>query len=172
MTASVPFKRPTRKSTPFHEFSKYENGKIRNLRFNVNALADFEEKTGMGFAMLMGQRAVFASARAMIWAGLKHEDARLTIEDVGELLSDYLGDESFTPEQHNINMILMVAIQASIEQGALGRRDQKAVDDLREQLMGSDPNALPSPETISGSSQTDNSGPSGSSEPKNTPTEN
>jgi hypothetical protein len=123
MAKQIPFeKKPARSTTPFTEFSAYENGRKRRLKFNVNALADFEQETGMGFAQLMKQRAMFASARAMLWAGLKHEDRGLTIDRVGELLSDYLTDDSegVEPGSHNIDAILMVAIQAAIDQRALG----------------------------------------------------
>lgn len=127
--------RVSRPTTRFTEFSPYENGRVRRLRFDVNALADFEQETGMGFAQLMKQRAVFASARAMIWAGLKHEDRALSIEGVGMFLSDYLTDESVEPGTHSIDSILMVAIEAAIEQGALGRRvkepDPEHLDDDR-----------------------------------------
>lgn len=115
-------KKLARMTTPFREFSSYEEGRVRNLKFDVNALADFEQETGMGFAQLMKQRAVFASARAMLWAGLKHEDRALTIEDVGNLLSDYLRDEEVGEHVHSIDAILMVTIEAAVEHGALGRR--------------------------------------------------
>lgn len=123
---------PKRKSTsPFNEFSKYENGKRRNLKFDVNALADFEQETGMGFGLLMKQRAVFASARAMLWAGLKHEDRALTIEDVGDLLGQYIKDEE--AENQTINTILMVAITAAVDQGALGKLDVKKAEAVNEE---------------------------------------
>lgn len=114
-------KKPTRRTSPFNEFSPYENGRKRDLKFNVNALADFEQETGMGFAQMMKQRAVFGSARAMIWAGLKWQDRGLTIEKVGELLSEYLQDPEVEEGAHTIDTILSVAIGAAVEQGALGR---------------------------------------------------
>lgn len=123
-----PYKKPARITTPFREFSPYENGRIRNLKFDVNALADFEQETGMGFAQLMRQRAVFASARAMLWAGLKHEDRGLRVEDVGNLLSDYMRDETVKHGEHTIDTILMVAIEAAVEQGALGRAQPNESD--------------------------------------------
>ena len=56
-----------KQTSRFTLFSKYENGRVRNLRFDVNALADFEQETGMGFAQLMKQKAIFGTARAMAW---------------------------------------------------------------------------------------------------------
>lgn len=134
-------KKPARITTPFKEFSPYEEGRIRNLKFDVNALADFEQETGMGFAQLMKQRAVFASARAMLWAGLKHEDRALTIEDVGNLLSDYLRDEEVPKGEHSIDAILMVTIEAAVEHGALGRRDDGKVETADGEIIDADPGA-------------------------------
>jgi hypothetical protein len=93
----------------------------------------------------MKQRAMFASARAMLWAGLKHEDRGLTIEGVGMLLSEYLRDEEVEAGTHNIDSILMVAIAAAVEQGALGRQkdpEPEPTDENDEKELGdgSDPN--------------------------------
>lgn len=132
-------KKPVRQTTDFLEFSPYENGRRRKLRFDINALADFEQETGMGFAQLMKQKAVFASARAMLWAGLKHEDRALTIESVGDLLSDYLRDEDVPQGAHTIDTILMVAIEAAVDQGALGRMVSKEEEQPAEEPV---PNVL------------------------------
>lgn len=134
------FKKPTPRTTPFKEFAPYENGRVRNLKFDVNALADFEQETGMGFAQLMRQRAIFASARAMLWAGLKREDRGLQIEQVGELLGEYLRDENVAPGSHTIDDILMVAIGAAVEQGALGRQAKEPTEEERQLPEGEDPN--------------------------------
>lgn len=114
-----------RMSSPFREFMKYEGGRERTLRFDVNALADFEQETGMGFAQLMKQRAIFANARAMLWAGLKHEDRGISIEYVGDLIGDYLTDDDIEDGDHTIDTLLMVAFEAAIEQRALGLRKSK-----------------------------------------------
>jgi hypothetical protein len=141
-----PEKKPVKTRSEFKEFSKYENGRIRFLQFDVNALADFEEKTGMGFAQLMQQKAVFASARAMLWAGLKRNDRALTIEYVGDLISMYLKDEDVPRGEHTVDTLLMVTIGAAAEQGALGRpvEDEPAptVEEQRALAGGSDPNVL------------------------------
>lgn len=127
---SVPAKKPVAPTTKFTEFSQYENGRTRNLKFDVNALADFEQETGMGFAQLMQKRAVFGSARALVWAGLKHEDRSLRIEDIGDLLTQYLKDEEAKRGEHTIDAILSVVIEAAVDQGAFGRRvEEPATDD-------------------------------------------
>lgn len=106
--------------TPFTLFEKYDRRMGRTLRFDVNALADFEQETGMGFAQLMKQKAIFGTARAMLWAGLKHQDRALTIERVGDLIGAYLKDKEIARENRDINTLLEVAFSAAIDQGALG----------------------------------------------------
>jgi hypothetical protein len=92
----------------------------RNLRFDLNSLADFEQEVGMGFAQLMSTRAIFATARALLWAGLKHEQRGLTVEDVGDLLG------RFMQEGGDLTNALQAAFQAAVEQGALGSPDAPA----------------------------------------------
>lgn len=154
MNARSTTNKPKRMTTPFKEFSPYENGRIRNLKFDVNALADFEQEVGMGFAQLMRMRAIFGSARAMLWAGLKHEDRGLRIEDVGELMTEYLSDQAVPKGEHNIDALLMVAIDAAVKQGALGN----IVNQADEPAEGDDAAALPpgvvSPNDAPGSDQT------------------
>lgn len=108
------------KKTPFTLFESFETDanhviKKRNLRFDLNALADFEQEVGMGFAQLMSSKAIFATARALLWAGLKHEDRTLTIERAGNLLTDYI--------QHGGAMddVLSALFKAAMDQGALGQ---------------------------------------------------
>ena len=67
-----------------------ELGRPRRLRFDVNALADAEERLGMGLGRIMQQEASFALLRVLLWAGLKHEDRRLTPEAAGALLQQYI----------------------------------------------------------------------------------
>lgn len=67
--------------------------KPRRLRFDVNALADLEEKMGVSFAMLLHpSRAGFSSYRGLIWAGLKWEDRGLTLERAGNMLQTYFAN--------------------------------------------------------------------------------
>lgn len=62
--------------------------KPRTIVLDINALCRVEEVTGI--SMLVGQPA-FSSLRimrALIWAGLLHEDQTLTLERVGELIGE------------------------------------------------------------------------------------
>lgn len=62
----------------------------RRLRYDANALADAEERLGMGLGKIIHQEASFALIRVLLWAGLKHEDRRLTPEAAGTLLQRYI----------------------------------------------------------------------------------
>lgn len=78
----------------------------RRLRFGFNADSAFEEATGQTLSGIMfraGQAENkesgsactvigFRLLRAMVWAGLRHEDPTLTIEAVGDLLDLASGD--------------------------------------------------------------------------------
>lgn len=115
--------------TPFTLFEAVEAAtpgaviRKRHLRFDINALADFEQETGMGFGQLMATRAVFATARALLWAGLKHEDKALTVEKVGTLLG------KFVQAGGGIDQALTAAFEAAQEQGAFGdNKTEKPVD--------------------------------------------
>lgn len=60
----------------------------RHLKFNLNALILAEEITGKKLAELEKDKGAFdlAFLRAMLYAGLKHEDKELTLEEVGDLI--------------------------------------------------------------------------------------
>lgn len=161
-------KKPTK--TRFILFEPYEEGRRRFLRFDINALADFEQETGMGFAQLMQQKATFAAARALIWAGLKHEDRILAIERVGELLWRYMKDPAAS-DSRTINDVLLVVLDAGVQQGAFGKVKEKDgniedVDELDEIEQDEDKpkNSLPPAtdgEILTNSSNTNSEGSDG-----------
>lgn len=99
---------------PFTLFQKFETRK-RSLRYDLNALADFEQEVGMGFPQLMSSKAIFAATRGLLWSGLKSTSRGLTIDMAGELIQQYL-DAS---EKHAITDILSECILAAQEHGAL-----------------------------------------------------
>lgn len=57
----------------------------RVLFYNLNALCALEEQ-GINVANL-GEAVKMTQVRAILWAGLTHEDAALTLEEVGELIT-------------------------------------------------------------------------------------
>ena len=63
----------------------------RRLRYDFNALADLEDKAGVGMGSLVsGSRMGFNTIRLLLWAGLKWEDKSLTVAGVGDILQGYL----------------------------------------------------------------------------------
>lgn len=63
----------------------------RRLHYDTNAICDLEEKLGKPIsAALDSQSAGFSMVRALLWAGIKHEDKGMTIERTGRILNDYI----------------------------------------------------------------------------------
>lgn len=60
----------------------------RHLKFNLNALILAEKTTGKKLADLGQNQEGFdlEFLRAMLFAGLKHEDKELTLDEVGDLI--------------------------------------------------------------------------------------
>lgn len=127
-------------AVPFYLFQqKGIETRNRSLRYDLNAMADFEQTTGMGLPRLMATQAIFATARALLWAGLKHQDRGLTIDVVGSKIQEY------TEADGEIDDILKVCVKACV--------DQKAVPGLK--MMEEEDNGEPKlpNATGSGSSQ-------------------
>ena len=88
--------------------------KPRYLRYDFNALADFEQINGMGLGQLLSMKAVFGTVRAMLWAGCKGDDPSLTIQGAGQLIGDYIRAGGAIDE------VLGKCFDAAIDQGAIG----------------------------------------------------
>lgn len=101
----------------FDQHPKTQQPRKRTLLYDLNALADFEQEVGMGFGQLMQMKAAFATVRALVWSGLKHEDRALTIERAGQLIGEYVRGEN----GGDINTILEFCIETGADQGAFGR---------------------------------------------------
>jgi len=132
--------------TPFTLFESFEldkHGVIkrRSLRFDLNALADFEQEVGMGIAQLMQTKAIFATTRALLWAGLKHEDRGLTVDRMGDLIGTYI------KRGGDLTTALQAAFSAAVEQGALGSPDQ---DEVSSQGNAPVPTPAPGPVPVEG----------------------
>jgi hypothetical protein len=69
-------------------FAKIELDKERVLRYSLNAISLYEEKTGEPLAVALREltKHSFKAIRRVIWAGLLHEDPELTEEQVGEMI--------------------------------------------------------------------------------------
>ena len=86
----------------------------RHLRFDFNALADFEQTNGMGLGQLLSMKAVFGTARAMLWVGCKWEDPKLSLQKTGDLVGEFIGKGG------SVDQILSACFEAATDQGALG----------------------------------------------------
>ena len=65
--------------------------KERTLRFDLNAFAELEDNYGtIDEALGAMEKGSIKALRAILWAGLMHEDDSLTLKDVGRLIT--LGD--------------------------------------------------------------------------------
>ena len=69
-------------------YVEIELDKPRRLMYDLNAMCAYEEKTGEN--MLNGldlKRMNAQQVRVLLWAGLTHEDTKLTLQDVGKLIT-------------------------------------------------------------------------------------
>ena len=63
----------------------------RRLRFDINSLAELEEVTGTSLFTLFSQEQMgIRFLRTFIWGGLRWEDRALTLQQVGDLIQEYL----------------------------------------------------------------------------------
>ena len=123
----------------------------RRLRFDFNALADFEQINGMGLGQLLSMKAVFGTTRAMLWAGCKWDDPTLTLEKAGDLMGEYIRSGG------GIDTVLGKCFEAAISQGAIGTTPKDESDDDLGNV---------SPSTQKASKEDSKPGPSGSKKPK------
>lgn len=62
-------------------------GRTRQLRFDLNALAELEDKLGRPVGELGAVVASVKTIRAMVWAALLHAEPELTEREVGSWIS-------------------------------------------------------------------------------------
>jgi hypothetical protein len=58
-------------------------GKRRTLRYDLNALAEIEEKTGRPISQVSELNVDMRTVRAIVWAGFIHAEPDLTLQEVG-----------------------------------------------------------------------------------------
>src|SRR3990170_154524 len=88
--------------------------KRRQVRFDLNALADLEERSGRGLGALLLSSQAYAKARWLLWAGLRAEDSALTLEDVGRLIQTYL------EAGHRLGDLALILDDALLKSGVWG----------------------------------------------------
>ncbi|MFA4885450.1 MAG: hypothetical protein WC601_06720 [Desulfotomaculaceae bacterium] len=78
-------------------YVEIELDKVRTLRYNLNALAELEDKIGVPLSALNNLSMGMKQIRAFLWAGLIHEDPDLDEKTVGELVDvdtmDYISQK-------------------------------------------------------------------------------
>lgn len=137
----------TARSTEALSFTLFENipseknqktGQVRKrtLRFDINALADFEQEAGMGFGQLMSTKAMFATCRALLWAGMRHEDRGITTTNVGAKIQEYMH------EGGDINEILTAVFEICKKQGAFGKEEAVAYNETTGEKLLEDGNTI------------------------------
>jgi hypothetical protein len=63
---------------------RIELDKVRQLRYDLNALSALEDKLGVSITGLEDIQVGMRTIRSMLWAGLIHEDPEITEEFVGQ----------------------------------------------------------------------------------------
>ena len=90
------------------------NGKTKRLKYDFNAIADVEEKSGMGMAKLFSEDMVgFNTIRLLVWAGLRHEERGITTERAGMIIRD-MQEEGYT-----LDVIMELIMDALMKSGVI-----------------------------------------------------
>ena len=94
--------------------------KERHLLYDLNAFAELEEVVGtVEEALKALESGKLKALRAIIWCGLIHEDANLSITDVGALIG--LGD------METVALALNEAISSAMPQAQAEEKENKEV---------------------------------------------
>ena len=71
------------------------NGKTHRLKYDFNAIADIEEKSGQGMSKIFSTDMMgLHTIRLLVWAGLKHEDPGITTQRAGMIIRDLMNEGS------------------------------------------------------------------------------
>jgi hypothetical protein len=62
------------------------DGKVRNLRYTMNALAEIEDGLGVPLSEMENIKMTMKNIRVILWSGLIHEDPELTQVEVGNMV--------------------------------------------------------------------------------------
>jgi hypothetical protein len=65
---------------------KIDLDKERTLRFDFNAMANYEDATGANALLMDWSKATAKQIKALVWGCLLHEDPALTLDQVGGML--------------------------------------------------------------------------------------
>lgn len=99
----------------------------RTLRFTIDAVARLEAEEGCGLDELWARKQRIVALVALLYHGLRHEDASLTKARVIKLLDRFVDNGGDTTQ---LNETVLEALFAS---GVYGRALVESVDALREE---------------------------------------
>lgn len=85
----------------------------RHLRYDCNAMADLETIYNLSIHQILSIDAGIIFTRAALWAGLKHEDPKLSLKQTGELIDQWM---ERNPEKRFEELLLLV-ISALVDAG-------------------------------------------------------
>lgn len=85
--------------------------KPREIKFDFNALCDFEKFSGVSFSNLDVKGLGLFEMRVLLWAGLKHQDAKLSIADAGNIIYTVITADNSTSTLETIGTDLSNALQ-------------------------------------------------------------
>lgn len=88
----------------------------RRLKFNMNALSELEDVLGRPITQLSDQTIGMKELRALLWAGLLHEDPDLSLQEVGALVEM----ENIQLISEKITEAMMLAFPQSDQKKRLG----------------------------------------------------
>jgi hypothetical protein len=94
----------------------------RRLKLDINALVAFEDQSGKSVMNDGLANLTVRDIRALLWAALQHEDADLTVEQVGAWV--HLGNLGVITEK--LNMLVSLALPAA-QNGTVEAAAGKAV---------------------------------------------
>lgn len=95
----------------------------RHLRYDMQAVLDLDQLLLAGFDSIFTMEADVESLRLIYWAGLKHEDPHLRVEEIGGILSNQIHHKRWTYE----NLIKMFT-RAVIEQEWISPPKEKSTE--------------------------------------------
>ena len=107
-------------------------GKQRKLRYDFNAMSDFEQVTGQSLFNAM-QNMGIGTIRALYWAGLKHQDKGLTLDRTGKMISKAMLEEGWELED-----LMNPAIEGLVQSGILPKSALEGINEADDDSFDED----------------------------------
>lgn len=101
--------------------------KPRDLRYDFNAFCDFEAAAGFAFTNLDINKLGLTEIRILIWAGLKHDNPKISFTEVGEIINNTLN----APDTKNTFETICQDINAAIKLSGVFKTDDTGDPDTK-----------------------------------------